>query len=421
MDAARHMVEDVADHAVDPRSYASAMLNILEDASRETSQLSSTQSAVLNILGDIAEERSRFDDTYRAVLNILDDSAGEKALLSDMQRAVLNLLEDASLEKAQLESTQDAVLNVLEDAADDKARLEATQRAVLNILDDSADEKARLAETQKAALNILEDFEVEKKKVEQVNVDLRNEITERARAEQALRRATASAEAANKELEAFSYSVAHDLRAPLRSIDGFSQALEEDYAGTLNDEAVRYLKHIRGAAQQMGELIDDLLNLSRVTRAELRRETVNLSEIAESVISRLQESQPHREVKVTLAVDLRASADPKLVEVVLTNLLANAWKFTGKTPTPSVEFGADVTRDPPVFFVRDNGAGFDQKYVDKLFGVFQRLHTVDEFEGTGIGLATVRRIVLRHGGQVSAEGAVGHGAIFRFTLEEDRR
>jgi len=356
----------------------------------------------------------------RAILNILDDSAREKSLLSDIQRAVLNLLEDASLEKVQLESMQGAVMNVLEDAADDKARLEATQRAVMNILDDSTEEKAQLAETQKAALNILEDFDVEKKKVEQVNIDLRNEITERSRAEQALRRATASAEAANRELEAFSYSVAHDLRAPLRSIDGFSQALEEDYADSLNDEAVRYLKHVRDAAQQMGELIDDLLNLSRVTRAELRRENVKLSEIAESVISRLQESQPDRRVHVTIANDLTASADPKLVEVVLTNLLANAWKFTGKTPVPSVEFGADLSQDPCVFFVRDNGAGFDQKYVDKLFGVFQRLHTVDEFEGTGIGLATVRRIVLRHGGHVSAEGAVGQGATFRFTLEEDR-
>jgi len=333
-------------------------------------------------------------------------------------RAILNLLEDASVEKAQLESMQAAVMNVLEDAAYDKALYEATQRAVINILDDSAEEKARLAETQRAALNILEDFDIEKTKVEQVNVDLRNEITERARAEQALRRATASAEAANKELEAFSYSVAHDLRAPLRSIDGFSQALVEDHSDVLDDEATRYLKHIREAAQQMGELIDDLLNLSRVTRAELRREKVDLSEIAQGVISRLCEAQPERDVQVAITPGLSASVDPRLVEVALTNLIGNAWKFTGKTPQPSIEFGADLTEDPPVFFVRDNGAGFDQRYVDKLFGVFQRLHTVDEFEGTGIGLATVRRIVLRHGGHVSAEGSVGHGATFRFTLEE---
>ncbi len=333
----------------------------------------------------------------RAILNILDDSAEEKALLSDMRRAVLNLLDDASLERA---------------------RLEAMQRAVMNILDDSADEKALLAETQRAAVNILEDFDVEKRKVEQVNVDLRNENTERARAEQALRRATAAAEAANKELEAFSYSVAHDLRAPLRSIAGFSQALEEDHAEILNEEATRFLRHIREAAQQMGELIDDLLNLSRVTMAELSRENVDLSEIGRAVMIRLQEAQPDRDVRVTIGPGLAASADPSLAEVVLANLLGNAWKFTGKTPQATIELGADLAEHPPVFFVRDNGAGFDPRYAEKLFGVFQRLHTVDEFEGTGIGLATVRRIVLRHGGKVSAEGAIGRGATFRFTLDE---
>ncbi len=313
-----------------------------------------------------------------------------------------------------------AILNILEDSADDKARLEATQRAVMNILDDAAEEKALLADTQRAAVNILEDFDVEKKKVENVNVDLRKEITERARAEQALRRATAAVEAENKELEAFSYSVAHDLRAPLRSIAGFSQALQEDHAGVLDDEATRFLRHIREAAERMGELIDDLLNLSRVTRAELRRENVDLSEIASSVINRLRAAQPDRAVHVTIAPGLTASADPRLAEVALTNLLGNAWKFTGKTARPTVEFGADLAADPPEFFVRDNGAGFDPRYADKLFGVFQRLHTVDEFEGTGIGLATVRRIVLRHGGHVSAEGAVGRGATFCFTLDEAR-
>ncbi len=293
-------------------------------------------------------------------------------------------------------------------------------KAILNILEDSADDKAVLADTQRAALNILEDFDLEKKKVEQVNVDLRIEITERARAEQALRRATAAVEAANKELEAFSYSVAHDLRAPLRSIAGFSQALQEDHAEILNDEATRFLRHIREAAEQMGELIDDLLNLSRVTRADLRRENVDLSEIASSVMSRLREAQPDRDVQVTIAPGLTASADARLAEVVLTNLLGNAWKFTGKTAQATLEFGADLAADPPEFFVRDNGSGFDQRYADKLFGVFQRLHTIEEFEGTGIGLATVRRIVLRHCGHISGEGEVGRGAIFRFTLDEAR-
>ena len=382
---------------VDQRRLASAMLNILEDAAGETSRLASTQSAVLNILEDIAEERGRFDATYRAVLNILDDSAEEKVLLSSMQSAVLNVLEDAGVEKLQLE---------------------ATQQAVLNILEDSAAEKAELADTQRAALNVLEDFESEKNKVEQVNTDLRNEIRERLRVEQALRQATAAAEAASKELEAFSYSVAHDLRAPLRSLDGFSQALVEDFGSSLDPEAIRYLHHIRDASEHMGELIDDLLKLSRITRAELRREDVDVSALAELVVGRLREADPDRDVAVRVEPGLRTAADPKLLEIVLTNLIGNAWKFTRKSEGPRIDVGYDAASRPAAFFVRDNGAGFDPRYAEKLFGVFQRLHSTQEFEGTGIGLATVRRIVLRHGGDVWAEGAVGKGATFHFTLEE---
>jgi light-regulated signal transduction histidine kinase (bacteriophytochrome) len=332
--------------------------------------------------------------------------------------AILNILEDSAQEKARLADTQRAVLNILDDAAGEKTRLEATQKAVLNILEDSAEEKARLGDTQRAALNILEDFDIEKKKVEQVNVELRNEIAERARAEEALRLATAAAEEASKELEAFSYSVAHDLRAPLRSIDGFSQALLEDCVDRLDEDSKRYLKHVREAAQQMGELIDDLLNLSRVTRSELRSERVDVSELVRSVLERLRESQPDRQVDLVVQDGLVAQADPRLLDVVLSNLLGNAWKFTGKCGAPRIEFAVKADERPPVYLVRDNGAGFDGKYADKLFGVFQRLHAAHEFEGTGIGLATVQRIVRRHGGRVWAEAEVNRGATFYFTLEE---
>jgi light-regulated signal transduction histidine kinase (bacteriophytochrome) len=243
---------------------------------------------------------------------------------------------------------------------------------------------------------------------------------ERARAEEALRHANASAEAANSELEAFSYSVAHDLRAPLRHIDGFSQALLEDYADRLDDEGSGYLTHVREAAQQMGELIDDLLNLSRVTRAELNRERVNVSELVRSVIARLQSSQPDRQVDLVVQDGLEAQADQRLLDIVLMNLLSNAWKFTGKRQSARIEFAAQSDQSPPVFFVRDNGAGFDSKYANKLFGVFQRLHSARDFEGTGIGLATVRRIVSRHGGRIWAEGQVDQGATFYFTLERGR-
>lgn len=376
-------------------------------------------SAILNILEDSAEEKVRLDATQRAVLNILDDAAGEKTRLEATQKAVLNILDDAAEEKARLADTQRAILNILDDAAGEKTRLEAMQKAILNILEDSAEEKARLAETQRAALNILEDFDIEKKKAEHVNIELRNEIAERVRVEEALRHAKAVAEAASKELEAFSYSVAHDLRAPLRSIDGFSQALLEDCADRLDNDGKRYLKHVCDAAQQMGELIDDLLNLSRVTRAELRRERVDLSELARAVLARLQEAQPDREVEFVVQCGLVAQADSRLLDVILMNLLGNAWKFTAKRASARIEFAAKVDEKPLVFFVRDNGAGFNAAYAGKLFGVFQRLHAAHEFEGTGIGLATVQRIVRRHDGRVWAEGEVDRGATFYFTLEED--
>jgi light-regulated signal transduction histidine kinase (bacteriophytochrome) len=334
--------------------------------------------------------------------------------------AILNILEDAAEEKVQLTSTQRAVVNILDDFAGERALFEATQKAILNILDDSADEKTALAGTQRAVLNILEDMDIEKKNVEQANGDLRHEVAERVRTEEALRIAKASAEGANLELEAFSYSVAHDLRAPLRSIDGFSQALLEDCADQLDAEGTRYLKHVREAAQQMGELIDGLLNLSRVTRAELRHELVDMSELARAVMQRLRESQPDREADFAVEDGLIAQGDPRLLDVVLTNLLSNAWKFTRNRSSARIEFTVKTDANPTIYLVRDNGAGFDAKYVDKLFGVFQRLHTTHEFEGTGIGLATVRRIIVRHGGRIWAEGEVDKGATFYFTLQGER-
>lgn len=333
-------------------------------------------------------------------------------------RAILNILEDAAEERERLASMQRAILNILEDFAGEKTRLDATQRAVLNILEDAAEERARLVETQRAALNVLEDFDGERKKVEQVNVELRSEIGERARVEGELRRAKAEAEVASEELEAFSYSVAHDLRAPLRSVDGFSQALLEDSADRLDADGKRYLKYVRDAAQQMGELIDGLLSLARVSRGELRRRPVDFSALAREVLARLRETQSDRAVDVVVQDGLVAYADPRLLEIVLANLLGNAWKFTSKLARARIEIGAAAGERPRVFFVRDDGAGFDQAHAAKLFGVFQRLHGADEFEGTGIGLATVQRIVHRHGGRIWAEGEVNRGATFHFTLEE---
>lgn len=231
-----------------------------------------------------------------------------------------------------------------------------------------------------------------------------------------LQRHSVQLEAANKELEAFSYSVSHDLRAPLRSIDGFSLALLEDYADTLDETGKEHLKRVRAAAHRMGQLIDDMLTLSRMTRGEMNLGTVDLSALTESVAADLRQEEPDRSVEFVIAKGLEACADARLLKVVIVNLLANAWKFTSHAAHSRIEFGAQPADGETVYFVRDDGAGFDDRYAHKLFGAFQRLHAANEFPGTGIGLATVARIIHRHHGRVWAEGAVGQGATFYFTL-----
>ncbi len=237
------------------------------------------------------------------------------------------------------------------------------------------------------------------------------DTTDRRNNEDALRKA-------RDELEAFSYSVSHDLRAPLRGIDGWSLALLEDYGNLLDKRGQEYIQRVRSETQHMGELIDDLLQLSRITRAEIHTERIDLSAIARSIVARLQESEPQRQVEFVIQNDLIAKGDAHLMEVALTNLLGNAFKFTGKSPHPRVDFGLMNMENRRVFFVRDNGAGFDMAYAKKLFGAFQRMHKASEFPGTGIGLATVQRIINHHGGRVWAESAVNLGATFFFTLQE---
>lgn len=229
---------------------------------------------------------------------------------------------------------------------------------------------------------------------------------------------TAELAQANRDMESFSYSVSHDLRAPLRHIDGFSRMLLEDCADQLDSQGKGYLDRICAGATRMEQLIDDLLQLSSVSRNELQRRSVNLSTIASAIVTELKQTNPERDVACAIAGGVQAVGDPTLLRVVLENLLGNAWKYTGKETHPVIEFGVVEGDNEPVFFVRDNGVGFDMTYVDKLFHPFQRLHGIDEFEGTGIGLATVRRVVERHGGRVWAEGRTGEGATFYFTLGE---
>jgi PAS domain S-box-containing protein len=234
--------------------------------------------------------------------------------------------------------------------------------------------------------------------------------------EERVRQRTAELEVVNQELESFAYSVSHDLRAPLRAIDGFSQALVEDCHDQIGAQGKAHLERVQRGARDMSQLIDDLLGLARVSRAEMRHEAVDLSQIARRIREQLVESEPERRVSFTIGDGVVAFGDAHLLALALQNLLANAWKFTGKRDEATVEFGAIDDEGGATYFIRDDGVGFDMAYAEKLFGVFQRLHTAEEFPGTGIGLATVQRIVRRHGGRVWGEGMPEAGATFYFTL-----
>jgi len=249
------------------------------------------------------------------------------------------------------------------------------------------------------------------------------DITERKRTEEKLKNTLADLEnsstklaATNKELETFSYSVSHDLRSPLRSIDGFSQALLEDYQERLDDTGKDYLQRLRSASQKMGELIDGILKLSRLNRGEMHKEEIDLSALVGEISARLQENEPQRHAKFLIKKGLVTQGDPQLLRALIENLIGNSWKFTRKCKETKIEFGTSKNGGETTYFIKDNGAGFDMTYADKLFGAFQRLHDVSEYPGTGIGLATVQRIINRHGGNIWAEGAVDKGATFYFTL-----
>jgi PAS domain S-box-containing protein len=249
------------------------------------------------------------------------------------------------------------------------------------------------------------------------------DITERKIAEENIKKLnenlmhrTIELAAANKELEAFSYSVSHDLRAPLRSIDGFSQALMEDYTNILDEQAKEYLQRVRKASQRMGQLIDDLLKLSRLTRVEMTINKVDLSEVATTIIEEFKKEEPTRKIDFIIHDKLIADGDANLLRILLENLLGNAWKFTKKCKRAKIEFGKTQQGKETVFFVRDNGAGFDMKYVNKLFIPFQRLHDDTDYPGTGIGLGIVSRIIHRHRGRIWAEAEENKGATFYFTI-----
>jgi light-regulated signal transduction histidine kinase (bacteriophytochrome) len=317
--------------------------------------------------------------------------------LEETQRAMLNILEDFDSEKAKLQLLQQASMNILEDFDEDRRNFQLIQKATLNLLEDMDAEQNKLGDAQRALLNMLEDIEVERIKAEQ---------------------AKALLESVNKELEAFSYSVSHDLRAPLRAISGFSQAVIEDYAPKLDDEGKRYLGLIQENAHRMGRLIDDLLTFSRLGRQQMTESEIDLDILAKSVFDELSALEPGRKIEFAIQSVPPVHGDASMICQVLTNLLSNAIKFTRNRDVAFIKFGYSTEYDGGAYYVRDNGVGFDMQYVGKLFGVFQRLHSISEFEGTGVGLALVSRIITRHGGRVWAEGKVNQGATLYFTLPQ---
>jgi light-regulated signal transduction histidine kinase (bacteriophytochrome) len=297
-------------------------------------------------------------------------------------------------------------------AADSSEKLVTTrpprsQLAVLNILADAAADRLKAEAAVKATLGILEELSAAQAEIGALNAELEVRVDQR----------TAELVVANKNLEAFTYSVAHDLRSPLRALHGYSDALLEDYGDRLDETARWYTVRIQAAAERMGALIDDLLLLAGVSRTEMSLVSVDLSAEVAAIAGELQAREPGRQVRFAIQDGVWVTADGPLIRTVMQNLVENAWKFTAKREDATIEFGTTTTQDPGVCcYLRDNGAGFDPDFAGKLFQPFQRLHAVTEFPGTGIGLSIVQRIVERHGGRAWAEGAVGRGATFYFTL-----
>jgi light-regulated signal transduction histidine kinase (bacteriophytochrome) len=250
-------------------------------------------------------------------------------------------------------------------------------------------------------------------------MSLVSDITIRKQIEQALRERADELARVNKDLESFSYSVSHDLKTPLNTILGFGRLIREDYQGKLDTVLNDYLKRIEHSAIQMKSLIDDILNLSKISRKEIKKQQTNLSQIALSIIEELKASQPQRVVKVDIQDNMIANVDKNLIHIALSNLLGNAWKFTGKTPDARIRFNKQIKNGKSIYSIKDNGAGFDMKRSENLFTPFRRLHSDQEFSGTGIGLAIVERVIERHGGRIWAEGEINKGATFFFTLDDD--
>jgi len=475
MEGAQRAVLNILEDSVAEKTQLEAaqrsMLNILDDFASEKMQLEAAQGAMVNILDDFSEEKGRLEETQRAVLNILDDFETEKSKVELANEQLEKEIEEREKTEEALRAGEEKFRNLAETASDAIVSADSNgcilyfNRAAERIFGYPASEAIghpltllmpeRFQNPHRQGLHdylktgeahvVGKSVELAGRKKDGTEFPLQlslsswktgegtfftgilSDITERKEAQEAseqhrseLARSNGELAAANKELEAFSYSVSHDLRAPLRGIDGFSLALLEDYADKLDEDGRDYLRRVRAATQRMGVLIDDLLSLSRVTRSEMRLEKTDLGAIARIVADELQKTQPERRAEFRIEEGLEAFVDSHLIRISLENLLGNAWKFTSKRESACIEFGRTRGDGRFTYYVRDDGAGFDEAYAGRLFGAFQRLHDKNDFPGTGVGLATVQRIIHRHGGRIWAESAVERGATFYFTLPETK-
>jgi light-regulated signal transduction histidine kinase (bacteriophytochrome) len=336
-------------------------------------------------------------------------------------KAILNILDDFRAEKDRFGGTQKAILNILDDFGLEKTRLEGTQRAMLNILDDVADEKTRLEGTQKAMLNLLEDFDAEKSKVEMANAELRREIKERLEADRELREKTDALARSNADLEQFAYVASHDLQEPLRMVSSYVQLFEKRYAGQVDEQADKYIRYAVEGAKRMQSLIAGLLEYSRVGRLDEPFGTVDTNAALDQALSNLRSAVEDSRARITRGPLPTITGNADRIAQVFQNLIGNALKFRRPDQPATVHVWAVPQRAEWVFSIEDNGIGIDPQYLERIFAIFQRLHTRAEYPGTGIGLSICKKVIERHGGRIWVESSAGQGSKFHFTFPRDDR
>lgn len=410
-----NILEDISDEKKYSENIQRAVINILSDYGVERTDMENTQRSVINILEDFYDEKKHLEGTQRAVINILSDYSAEKENMENTQRAVINILSDYSVEKENMENTQRSVFNILEDFSEEKNHLENTQSAVINILADYSAEKLDMENTQHSVLNILEDFSEEKNRLENSQRALLNILDDYSEEKDKAEAFNKNLVAANKELEQFAFIASHDLQEPLRTITSFVGIFEKKYSGKLDADAEQYLKFIVTATTKMRNLIEDLLGFSRIGR-NIALESVDFNDALKETLVDLDASIKESKAKIISATLPILTANKTDIIRLFQNLISNAIKFRKKEGQSEISITVEEHDTEYMFAVKDNGIGIEERFFKKLFVIFQRLHTVAEYPGTGIGLAACKKIVALHGGRIWVTSKVNEGSTFFFTI-----